>query len=367
MSGPKTAVWSFDYDPTPTRLADLERFAAKQDAWLRRHEDSIQFYLGDEILASARQARQLVDECISAEDPDSGFDAYGAAWSLFNQLHRRTKEAKRQEADRKDRDRPKEQQTVAKLVSDCQALWEDPDNHDLLLRWAEQRDIEGLASSLAAARAGEIHMVHDRITAWRRRFDQILSGARQASSKNSDAIQGHLPRLHAVIEDIGRLHIGIIDSSASFVREKDQLHQQADEAVQDEDLSGLEESIRRLEAFRDNYTEQIALAEFEKATANVRDALGACGYTVTSRTDENGVVVLRASGFPCRSVDVELRPGSEEMCLNVDSEVCVKDVRSLQAELARQGMQLSVVDWGRGDSHGLCSDLQRNTVVGGES
>ena len=87
MSGPKLGIWNFQYDPTPTRLDDLSRFVAKQDAWLGRHGSFIKRNLGSSAFERAQSARDLIDEYIDAGDPDSGFDAYGNAWSLFNQLY----------------------------------------------------------------------------------------------------------------------------------------------------------------------------------------------------------------------------------------------------------------------------------------
>jgi len=61
-------------------------------------------------------------------------------------------------------------------------------------------------------------------------------------------------------------------------------------------------------------------------------------------------------------------PGTDEMKLDVNDERgthCVKDVQSLQAELARQGMELRIIDWGKGKPQSINQHLEQGLRLGG--
>ena len=79
---------------------------------------------------------------------------------------------------------------------------------------------------------------------------------------------------------------------------------------------------------------------------NITDA------TRRDRTEPDGTIVFQATSFPMGMVNVELNPGTDELKLNVvgqHSEThCITDVQALQAELARNGLQLAITDWGKG-------------------
>jgi hypothetical protein len=65
-------------------------------------------------------------------------------------------------------------------------------------------------------------------------------------------------------------------------------------------------------------------------------------------------------------VNVQMKPTHKEMKLHVEDEHgshCVQDIQSLQAELARHDMELSITDWGKGNPQGLCTSVEQNTVV----
>ena len=117
MSGPKRGTWYFSYDPTPARLNDLSYFATKQDAWLTRHRSFICRYLGNEAFVRAQAARNIIDDYIDEGNPDDGFDAYGDAWNLFNQLYREASRAKQLEQQRKRQEQLKQQHDATKICA----------------------------------------------------------------------------------------------------------------------------------------------------------------------------------------------------------------------------------------------------------
>lgn len=370
MSGPKRATWSFSYDPTPTRIQDLESFAATQEAWLNRNGGFIRRYLGEEALTAASNALACVDECIAAEGPDAGFDAYGDAWNLFNELHRRAREAKRQEQNAKREAWLRQRQAAEDLVSECHALWGDQNSQDLLRRWIGTRALERLRVSLDAVSGGKPSAIQRKAKMWRRRWDEALSQAEQAAEANAKTLRDQLPKLRTALGDIQNLNAQILPDVASYEREKERLRQRADEALRDEDAARLRACVGGLRRLREAYAEKIRAAEFKKATDNVRDALAVCGYAVESREDADGTVILQASGFPTKVVNVQMKPANDEIRLNVEDEQgrhCVQDIQSLQAELARHDIQLSITDWGKGNPHGVHTRLEQNTVIGGRS
>jgi len=371
MSGPKEAVWYFVYDPTPTRLADLEQFAAKQDVWLERNGSFIRRYLGSEVLTAALQARHRINECIEIGDPDEGFDAYGAAWQLFNELHQRAMEKKREQDCLRHQEQLKRQHTAAKLLAECRALWEDTENQTLLRRWADPKEVQILVMSLESITGGTTEQIQRNAAAWQKRFDQAFRAATKASEENTRAVQNCMPRLQVALEALGKLNIDALTDNElknHFSREKECLQQQANDAFQEEELSVLVRSIESLNKLATDYGQKVQMVQFQKATDAVRAALLKCGYSVSSRTETDGTTVLQATGFPFKSVDVKMDPNTDGMKLNVADEHgshCIKDVQSLQAELARQGLQLKMTDWGKGNPQRIHQQLNNTLKLGG--
>jgi hypothetical protein len=366
MSGPKTATYSFRYDSTPTRIQDLESFTNEQEAWLKRNGGFIQRYLGEKALTEAQDALAYVDECITNQDPDAGFDAYGDAWSLFHELHDQAKEAKRRQQDAKRQAWLQEQQAAEGLVSQCDALWDDQDSRDFLYRWVRRETVDRLQASLDDLSNGKPFVIQKKARQWQRAWDEALSQAEQAAQENAKVLREHLPKLRAALESLQKLNARILPDAARFERERKELQHCVEEALRDEDGSRLQSCVRSLLRLRDVYAEKIRAAEFQKATETVRDALAACGYSVEFRRDKDGTVVLEASGFPMKLVNVQMKPTHKEMKLHVEDEHgshCVQDIQSLQAELARHDMELSITDWGKGNPQGLCTSVEQNTVV----
>jgi len=371
MSGPKEAVWYFVYDPTPTRLADLEQFAAKQDAWLERNGSFIRRYLSNEVLTAALQARHRIDECIEIGDADEGFDAYGAAWQLFNELHQRAMEEKQKADYCRHQEQLERQRTATRLLSECRSLWEDAENQVLLNRWIDRKELQRLSASLENTATGTAEQVQRNAAAWQKRFYQVLRKAAKASEENSKAVQNCVSRLQAAFETLGQLNIDVLTDNelkSHFWREKERLQQQADNAFQEEDLSVLVQSIESLNKLAVDYGQKVKMAQFQKAADTVRAALLKCGYSVSSRTETDGTTVLQATGFPFKSVDVKMNPNTDGMKLNVADEHgghCVKDVQSLQAELARQGLYVKMTDWGMGKPGSIEQQLANIISIGG--
>jgi len=151
VSGPKRGTWHIPYDPTPARLDDLSEFAARQRTWLERHGGLVERFLGTQALAEARRAYQLVLACVEDGDPDAGFDAYGAAWALFNALHRDACEARRR---RILEVQERQQRAAREVLAECTQVWAGEENQRLLSRWLEPVERARLESDLAAAAAG---------------------------------------------------------------------------------------------------------------------------------------------------------------------------------------------------------------------
>lgn len=371
MSGPKEAVWYFVHNPTPTRLADLEHFVAKQDAWLERNGSFIRRYLGNEALAAAMNARNQIDECINMEDPDAGFDAYGEAWRLFNELYQRAREKKQKEDYHRHQKQLERQQAVTRLLSECKTLWEDVENRSLLNRWIERKKLQELAISLENIATGTLEQIQRKIAAWQKRFYQTLQDATKASERNTLAVQNCMPKLQTTFETLGKLNIDVLGDNKlkdHFRFDKERLQQQAENAFQEENLPVLVQSIESLKKLATDYRQKVEMAEFRKATEVVRAALSRCGYSVSLRAEPNGTTVLQASGFPFKSVSVKMNPDTDGMKLDVadkDGGHCVRDIQSLQAELARGGLHVKITDWGSGKPRGIEQRLANNLSVGG--
>jgi hypothetical protein len=374
MSGPKTGTWHFvrTYDPTEDRLDDLRRFAANQAAWLARNGGFIRRQLGDKHLAMAQAALDVIQQYIAAEDPDSGFDAYGKAWSLLHALYRqagKTREeqqrqerlrreamlAKQQEQMRRKEEQAKrERAAAAEAVNGCKEAWGTPEHQALLGRWADSGERTGLATDFLCVGTGSPELVRRKTSAWQERFDRMLATARRRAEENARAVTRSIPVLRSVLQGLGALNTPVLPSRdrSQFEEQKTRLHQRAEAALSAEDLPALQAAIQGLRKLATESQPGIKAAELKKASQAWRDALARCGYSVVSRTGPDGTVILQASSFPTKTLSVEVRPDSEEVKLEVGSKHdhvrCVKDVQTLQAELARQGVQLTMTDWGAG-------------------
>ncbi|UCD29389.1 MAG: hypothetical protein JSV03_02585, partial [Planctomycetota bacterium] len=210
MSGPKRGSWRFSYDPTPEQLDDLSHFAAKQDAWLRRNGGFIRRYLGNEALERAQAARDVIDDCIAAGDPDDGFDAYGEAWDLFNQLRREATRAKHLEQERRRRKQLRQQRDAAKMLAECNAIWQDQDTQALLLRWARPREHKDMASALQALGNCPTHKVTHEAQAWRRRLEYLLNTANSRAQENAKAVAACVPQLRSAVQRLGELDLSVL-------------------------------------------------------------------------------------------------------------------------------------------------------------
>jgi len=358
MSGPKTATWSIRYDPMPARIKDLESYVDEQRAWLERNEGFIRRYLGEAGLAAAQDALDYVDECIENQDPDTGFDAYGDAWRLFHDLRDQAREAKRREENAK--------QTAEEIVAQCHALWNDRDRQTFLRRWINREMIDRLRMALGALSSGKPFVIQKKARQWQRTWHEALSRAEQAAQVNAKALRDHLPKLRAAVERVQNLNARILPDNTDFEREKKRLQQRANEALTDENVALLRACVESLGLLHKTYAEKIKVAEFERATENVREALAACGYAVQFRKERDGTVVLEASGFPTKQVNVQMSPDDGRMRLRVEDEAgshCVQDVQSLQAELSRLDMELFITDWGKGNPHSIRTSIEQNSIT----
>jgi len=365
MSGPKRGTWNIPYDPTPARLDDLESFTEKQDQWLHRHGRLIERYLGKEALFEALEARRQVEACIEAGDPDEGFDAYGRAWGVFNGLYRRAQDERRHQEYQQ---RQRRQQAAERLADDCKALWRDVEDQALLRRWINKGVLANLRASLESVAGGGLKNVRTKARQWRSEFIRTLDTARKMAGQNRKAVQAQIPRLKKAVETLDTIDANLLPDREEFQREKNRLRQAADQALTDEEQGVLVESIRLLRELATVYERKVKIARFEKAAGTVRAALASCGYAVMCRREADGTVVLQASSFPFKSVNVQMSPETREMKLNVKDERgahCVDDIGSLQAELARQGMDLKMTDWGKGKPRSVHQHHEQNLRIGG--
>jgi len=368
MSGPKRGTWHFVYDPTPTRLADLRGYIARQDAWLERHGSFIGRYLGNEALARARAARDRVRECLAAGDPDSGFDAYGEAWGLFNQLHREATEAQRR---RRLEEHARVQRAAAALADQCRETWESSENQVLVQRWVDVPGRYQLAETLTSIGAGTARDVQEKARAWQNRFAQALRLAGRRAAENARAVKACVPALRSATRAVEGMNADVLPRAEHrrFEDARARLHQEADDALTREDLQVLQNATAGMKALVAEYEPKIRAAQLEKATEVWRTALVNCGYGVALRTEPDGTMVIEASSFPMKAVNVRVRPDSEEVNLEVNGAKghagCVRDVQSLQAELARQGVELKMTDWGSGNPGSVMRHQDARISVGG--
>ena len=369
MSGPKRGTWRFVYDdPTPTRLADLSRFAARQDAWLERHGEFLRRFLGSVALERAVAAREHVAFCIAEGDPDTGFEAYGAAWALFNQLYRDAAEAQRR---RRIEEQARTQHAATALVSQCRELWQAPENQALVQRWVDVPDRYQLAETLTSIGAGTAQEVQEKARAWQNRFAQALRLAGQRAAENARAVKACVPALRSATRAVEGMNADVLPRAEHrrFEDARARLHQEADDALTREDLQVLRNVTTGMKTLVAEFEPRVRAAQLKKATEVWRTALVNCGYGVNLRTEPDGTMVIEASSFPLRSVNVRVRPDSEEVNLEVngtrDHTICVKDVQLLQAELARQGVEMKMTDWGRGNPGGVMQRQGASISVGG--
>ncbi len=387
MSGPKEGVWQFVRpDPTMTRLDDLSAFAEKQRAWLDRSGGFIRRYLGEDALASARAAYDRIQECIDAGDPDEGFDAYGAAWALFNRLHREAVEAKRRqvaEQQRRERERQdlarqrqqealqRQREAAAALLAECRAAWDDAEDQALLARWGDRAEFHRLESALGPAACGSPEFVLRSLHTWQDALTQALGLAHGRAARNAQEVRSYVPSLRASLEAVGGLNVEILSSRdrTRFNSLKAALQREAEDALSGEDLRGLRSAIARLQGLPAEYQPKIKAAELRKASQVWKDALVTCGYAVSSRKGPDGSIIIEASSFPMKSLSVQVLAGTDHVKLDVngkhDHAGCVKDVQSLQAELARQGIQLTMTDWGAGRPGGVQQQQAGRVTTGG--
>jgi hypothetical protein len=370
MSGPKRGTWRFVYDPKPQRLADLSRFAARQDAWLERHGSFVGRFLGGEALARARAAHDLVRQCITLGDPDSGFDAYGQAWALFNQLYRDAAETQRR---RRVEEQARAQHAAAALVSQCKELWQAPENQALVQRWVDAPERYRLAETLASVGGGGVREVQEKARVWQSQFAQALRLAGQRAAENARAVKACVPALRFASQAMDGVNADTLPrpERRRFGDARARLRDEAEEAMTGEDLQVLRNAVARMKTLVAEYEPKIRAAQLKKAAEVWRSALANCGYGVTLRAEPDGTVVIEASSFPMKSVNVRVRPGSEEVNLEVngarDHAACVRDVQSLQAELAQQGVELKMTDWGGGKPGGVMQRQDARISLGGGS
>lgn len=368
MSGPKRVRYRFEYDPTPTRVDDLAFFFSKQVAWLERHGEFIRRELGHRASEEARATLRTVQECIDLEDPDAGFDCYGACWATLNGLHRQASRASR---ERQCRERQRRQRAAGAAVRNCHEAWASRENQALLQRWGSAAERHALEQKLCELANGTPSDVQGKARKWFGRFEQAVKSASDSAQQNARSVRSCVPRLSAALQALGELNVGILPSEeqARLQAVRPRLRQAAEAALQAEDLKGLRSAIRRLKRCATKYRRLVKAAEFRKATEVWSEALAHCGYAVRSRTEADGTVVLEATSFPMKAVRLELSSGKDEATLDVGDQSggarCVRDVQSLQAELSRRGMVVTVTDWGRGRPGPVARHLAQNVNAGG--
>jgi len=364
MSGPKRAQWYFVHDPIPTRLADLSAFSGKLDAWLGRHSAFIKQNLGEAAVARAVAAIAQVQRCIDVRAPDAGFDAYGNAWRVLKRLQQDAGAAKRRRAGGQRR---RAKQAIS-LVAKCRRAWDCEENRQLLRRWADPGDYLRLGNRLDALRRDAGPGAAQTARRWLADLKRTVRLATARAEENSRAVRACLPGLHTALQKLGELNAGVLDVSDrdQLVASRTQLRQAAQAAVAAEDLSGLRSAIRGLDGVATAYRPRVKAAELKKAAEVWKQVLSGSGYSVDTRVESDGTVVLKAASFPMRSVEVQMSSKTNEVQVNVDgSPNCVQDVKALQAQLARQGMQVQVTDWGKGGPQHAHQRLSAGLSTGG--
>jgi len=368
MSGPKRGTWRIPYDPTAKRLDDLSHFATKLEAWIERNGSFLEHNLGTQALVEAQCAYEIVLSCVDEGDPDEGFDRYGDAWALFNALHRDACEARRR---RIAESREKQKRAACELLAGCKQAWAEEANQRLLSRWLEAGERTRLASGLDTAGTGSAEEIQRKTRVWKADLRCALDLASHRAGRNAKAVRAAVPDLRNAVQALGRLNVALLpdDERKRFARAKKRLEKAADTALAQEDLAGLRSAVKKVKDLASRYEPKVKSAELRKAAKAWQAALANCGYAVASREERDGTLVLEATGFPTRSVSVRVRPGTEEVLLNVgrghDHSRCVRDVQALQAELGRRGVELSMTDWGKGKPGSVEQRSVSNVSVGG--
>jgi len=350
MSGPKRGRWRVRYDPTPRRVADLRSHAAKLDVWLQQHDRSIADALGEEALCQAHAARAEVSRCISAGDPDEGFAKYGQAWSTFNRLYDEARQARRR---RQLERRQREQRAASQMLADCRRDWDQADSRQLLSKWADSGTRQSLESRLRAMGRGSPENVQEEARAWQRDFEAALERAREKGCRNATAVEALSPMLQEARRAADELDASVLPDPDGQALEavRRAARNEGEAALTNEDIPSLRAAISKLSEIAESYAPKVRAAQHAAAVESWRAALANCGYSVSSRQETDGVVVLTAGSFPMKTVTVEVRSDTDQVGLEVngtrDHTACVKDVQSLQTELGRQGIELTMTDWGR--------------------
>ena len=392
MSGPKRARWFLVYDPTPKRLTDLARFALKLDRWLGNHQEFVGEQLGEDAVGELFSARDAVGDCIEARNADAGFDAYGRAWATFNELHRRASQERRrrqaerreqelremrrremearrrEDAARKQREAGRRQKEAArKLVEQCRAAWK-ADGHTLR-DWGRQGDHERASGAVSALSRMAPGRAIREARSWLEGFHRMVSAAERRERDNAEAVAAILPGLHERLQELGSLNAGVLtqQQQEDLDRQKAAFVDEADRLQEAQALGALQDLATSVAEYLAKFVGLVKEAEFRKAAEAWKDALGKSGYSVNARTEPDGTVVLEASSFPMKSVRVRMTAESQEAELNVDgSSKCVQDVKSLQAELANRGLELTVTDWGKGEPQQMYHQVAQTISAGGQ-
>lgn len=352
MSGPKRGKWTYFYDPTPQRLADLDRFAARLRDVLAQEGEFLARYCSEDAMARLHSAYGRVQEGLHDRDPDSGFDAYGRAWETFRDLRQQAVAAKRQE----EHERRLQQQEAAALVAECRSAWRSSETQDLLRRWTGARALNDLAARLDQVAALPASRVAGQAKAWLADLERAVNATAARAQRNAQAVRAAAPGFYEAVQSVGRLHVSALpeEEQREFQMRKDRLRRAGEQALSNENLAILQSAIQVLGQLVGEYAPRIKAAEFAKASEAWRMALANCGYDVVARTEPDGTVVLQATGFPMKSATVELSRHGEQVKLHVgdahhpDHTRCVTDVAALQAELGREGLAFTVTDWGSG-------------------
>ena len=367
MSGPKRGYYRIQYDATSTRLADLERFSEKQERWLESHGEFLGRHLGQEGLEEAQLAVGAVQDCILAEDPDAGFDAYGEAWATLNRLQseateardlaRRLRERRRREQEQRHRQAREEAEArAAAAVVECRSLWADPDNQEAISRWASARDRQSLESSLESLRAATPKQTLWRVAAWQRRFQGLLDFALGAARENAKRLAEVVPRAQKDLSDLADLNLNVLtdEERGRIEGQRTQLAERIDAAIAEGASTTVEQVHRQARRFLSKTRKALEKAELRWAGQRWHGALRQLGYSVTEQQGNDGKTIrLQATAFPTRQLSLELNAGSRDVHLNVngeyDSTHCGTDVTSLQQILAEEGIHFGMSDWGRGN------------------
>jgi len=363
MSGRKRGRISFAYvdyyDPTPVRIADLRKFSAKLGRWLARHYEFLECNLGKKSAEEARAAYKAVLELIDLDLPDEGFDAYGRAWEICNELWRaaaqRREERRRALAEKRVRQAREKEQADA-LIAECSDAWSDPEIRRLLKRWAPEGGVETLVHEIGSLSQGRPEEIVNKATAWLEKFRQILLGARNKAEANAERAAGLLTHVSTALSTLHDLDLSALEPAERALAEHEisKLRARADVALTDENIAHLQELPGAIQALRADLSEKIEVNRVNRATEAWKAALQELGYTVQVRSEEeSGTAVIQASSFPMSSLVATFQPGSHEITLQVNGEhdttQCIHDIDSIQKALAKRGMQLEMTDWGRAE------------------